>query len=169
MKEKNKPPKLEKATFAAGCFWGVEKVFYETAGVTETKVGYTGGKPECKNPSYEEVCTNATNHAEAVELLFNPSKITYAKLLEIFWSIHDPTTLNQQGPDIGKQYRSAIFYQDEKQKKAAEKSKEVMQKKLQKKIVTQIARARPFYPAESYHQKYFLTHPIVCHVNPYIK
>lgn len=161
-------PKLERATFAAGCFWGVEKIFYETPGVIETKVGYTGGKEECKNPSYEEVCTDTTGHAEAVELLYDPRKITYEKLLDIFWKIHDPTTPNQQGPDIGSQYRSAIFYHNKEQKEKAEKSKQAMQKKLKKKIVTEIAPAKAFYPAESYHQKYFLSHPVVCHVNPYI-
>lgn len=161
--------KTEKATFAAGCFWGVEKIFYETSGVLKTRVGYTGGIAKYENPTYEEVCTNQTGHVEAVEITFNPEKISFEKLLVIFWMIHDPTTLNQQGPDIGSQYRSAIFYHNNLQKKAAVESKEALQNKMSRKIITEIAPADFFYPAEKYHQKYFLTHPVVCHINPYLK
>ncbi len=162
--------KLEKATFAGGCFWGVEKIFYETKGVVKTKVGYTGGKQEYKNPSYKSVCTDMTGHAEAVEIVFDSAKISYKKLLEVFWMIHDPTTPNRQGPDVGSQYRSVIFYHSEQQEKEALASRDAMQKKLGKNIVTEIVKADKFYPAEDYHQKYFLKHAgIVCHFNPYIK
>lgn len=151
------------ATFAAGCFWGVEAVFAETLGVIETKVGYTGGKT--KNPTYEQVCSNTTNHAEAIQIQFNPKKITYKKLLDIFWKLHDPTQLNQQGVNIGTQYRSAIFYHNEKQKQEAENSKQEQQKKLNKKIVTEITKITEFYLAEDYHQKYYKKHEgLACHV-----
>jgi peptide methionine sulfoxide reductase msrA/msrB len=146
---------LEKATFAAGCFWGVEEVFRNTPGVISTRVGYTGGKT--KNPSYEEVCSDRTGHAEAIEVEFDPRKITYEKLLDIFWSIHDPTTVNRQGPDRGTQYRSVAFYQNPEQKAAALKLKEELQKsgKIKATIVTEIVPADEFYPAEEYHQKYY--------------
>jgi len=151
MKEKNK---TEKATFAAGCFWGVEETFRMVKGVISTKVGYTGGHHE--NPTYEEVCTDKTGHAEAVQIEFDPTKITYEHLLDIFWDNHDPTTLNRQGPDIGIQYRSAIFYHNTKQKAAATKSKNKLQKAAykNKKIVTEITPAAEFYVAEEYHQQY---------------
>jgi len=153
--EKPKQEKLEKATFAAGCFWGVEEVFRTTPGVISTRVGYSGGKT--RNPFYEEVCTDKTGHTEAVEVEFAPPKITYEKLLDIFWSIHDPTTADRQGADIGTQYRSAIFYHSPEQKAAALKSKQKLEKlaKYNAPIVTEIVPAPEFYPAEEYHQRYY--------------
>ncbi len=143
------------ATFAAGCFWGVEATFRKVKGVDFTQVGYTGGTTE--NPTYREVCTGNTEHAEAVELVFNPSVVSYTKLLELFWTLHDPTTPNRQGPDVGTQYRSAIFYHNEDQKQAAIISKMNLEKsgKYDREIVTQIVPAGPFYRAEEYHQQYF--------------
>ena len=148
--------KTEKAIFAAGCFWGVEELFRQLPGVIGTTVGYTGGKTE--NPTYEDVCSHTTGHAEAVEVEFDPKKISYEKLLEVFWKGHNPTTLNRQGPDVGDQYRSAVFYLNEEQKKIAEKSKEelVEKAKYAEPVVTEVTKAGPFYRAEEYHQKYFL-------------
>lgn len=145
---------FQTATFAAGCFWGVEEVFRKVKGVKSTVVGYTGGTYE--NPSYEDVCLNKTGHAEAVQINYDPAEISYEELLEIFWSIHDPATRNRQGPDIGSQYRSAIFYHNNKQKKLAEKSKKDLEKsgKFECEIVTEIKPAATFYKAEEYHQKY---------------
>ncbi|MBI3051750.1 peptide-methionine (S)-S-oxide reductase MsrA [Candidatus Woesearchaeota archaeon] len=140
------------ATFAAGCFWGVEETFRKMKGVLKTTAGYTGGSRP--NPGYEHVCTGKTGHAEAVQVEFDPRKISYSKLLEVFWESHNPTTLNRQGPDTGTQYRSAIFYHSPAQKAAAEKSKREAQKKLKERIVTEIQPAAPFYPAEEYHQRY---------------
>ena len=141
------------ATFAAGCFWGVEKKFDLTKGVTKVEVGYTGGKT--KNPTYEQVCYEDTGHAEAVRINFDENVISYKELLDVFWSCHNPTTLNRQGPDIGEQYRSAIFYLNPKQKIEAEESKQIMDKKLfSNKIVTEITKFDEFYLAEEYHQKY---------------
>ena len=150
----------ETAIFLAGCFWGVQMAFdkFENEGVLKTTVGYTGGKT--KNPSYEDVCNGRTGHAESVFVEFNPKKISYEKLLEIFWMIHNPTQVNRQGPDIGSQYRSAIFYMNEKQRKSAEKSKTQIQKKYDKPIATEITKSSAFYPAEKYH----LTHPVYCHI-----
>ncbi|MBI5700022.1 peptide-methionine (S)-S-oxide reductase MsrA [Candidatus Saganbacteria bacterium] len=148
---------MPQATFAAGCFWGVEEQFSRLKGVTQTAVGYTGG--HFKDPTYENVCSDKTGHAEALQLEFDPKIISYEKLLETFWGLHDPTTPNRQGPDIGSQYRSAIFYHDEGQKRAALISKEKEQKKYQKPIVTEIVPAGTFWRAEEYHQKYFLKHP----------
>ena len=147
-----------KATFAAGCFWHVEDLFRKTKGVKSTKVGYTGGKLAA--PTYEEVCTDKTGHAEAVQVEYDPNEISYDKLLKIFWENHDPTTLNRQGPDVGSQYRSAVFYHDESQKQEAEKSKEELEKsgRYQRPIVTEVAPAPEFYKAEEYHQKYFQKH-----------
>ena len=145
----------EKATFAAGCFWGVESAFREHIGkgVVSTRVGYTGGHTE--NPTYEQVCSHTTGHAEAVEVEYDPQKIAYKELLELFWKMHDPTTLNRQGPDIGDQYRSAIFYHSEEQRKQAEESKSELQKAMpEKKVVTEITAAPKFWPAEDYHQQY---------------
>ena len=144
---------LQKATFAAGCFWGVEAAFAEVAGVTSTAVGYTGGTvPE---PSYRQVCTGRTGHAEAVQVEFDPTVVTYEGLLDVFWKIHDPTTLNRQGPDVGTQYRSAIFFHDPDQEAAAVASKEALQRGSRRPVVTEITPASAFYRAEEYHQRYF--------------
>ena len=150
---------MEKATFGAGCFWGVEKVFGEQKGVVSTQVGYLGGN--LPNPTYEDVCTGNTGHAEAIEITYDPAKINYENLLEVFWSNHDPTTLDRQGPDVGTQYRSAIFYHTPAQKAAAEKSKELLDKAnvFRHKIVTEIVPASTFYRAEEYHQKYLKKNP----------
>ncbi len=149
---------MEKATFAEGCFWGVEANFQSTPGVISAISGYTGGKIE--NPSYEDVCSGRTGHAEAVEVEFDPAKVSYDDLLKIFWTSHDPTTPNRQGPDVGTQYRSAIFFHDAAQEAAARASKEAMEKsgKLKRPIVTEIVAVGPFYRAEEYHQKYFAKH-----------
>jgi peptide-methionine (S)-S-oxide reductase len=145
----------EIAMFAAGCFWGVESTFRKVKGVEFTQVGYTGGTQE--NPTYKEVCTENTGHAEAVEIIFNPAVVPYEKLLELFWALHDPTTLNKQGPDIGTQYRSAIFYHNAEQRNVAIASKINLEKSrgYNGKIVTQILPAGAFYRAEEYHQQYF--------------
>jgi peptide-methionine (S)-S-oxide reductase len=145
---------LEIATFAAGCFWGVEDAFMKTKGVKSTRVGYTGGK--LTNPTYEDVCTDKTGHAEAIQIKYDPKEISYKELLELFWSIHNPTTKNRQGPDIGTQYRSSIFYHTSEQEKIAKKVKqELDDSKFQNKVVTEIVAASTFYPAEEYHQKYY--------------
>ena len=143
---------MEKATFAAGCFWHVEEEFRTVKGVIDTKVGYTGGN--MKKPTYEKVCTDETGHAEAIEVTFDPKIVSYEELLNVFWKMHDPTQINRQGPDIGTQYRSAIFYHNEKQKRAAEKSKKEQQKKLKNRIATEIVSVKDFYKAEEYHQRY---------------
>jgi peptide-methionine (S)-S-oxide reductase len=147
-----------KATFAAGCFWHVEDLLSKTKGVKSTQVGYIGGT--IPDPTYEEVCTDRTGHAEAVEVEFEPTEISYDELLEIFWNNHNPTTLNRQGPDVGIQYRSAIFYHDDSQKETAEKSKNNLSQsgKYSNPIVTEIVPAPKFYRAEEYHQKYFKKH-----------
>ncbi len=137
---------MDKATFAAGCFWGVEHKFRKLNGVISTQVGYTGGHTE--NPTYEEVCSGSTGYAEAVKITFDPGKISYKQLLDIFWSIHDPTTLNRQGFDVGSQYRSAIFYHNNEQKKLALETKP-------QNAVTEIVPARKFWRAEEYHQQYY--------------
>jgi peptide-methionine (S)-S-oxide reductase len=144
--------KTERASFAAGCFWGVEEAFRCLNGVISTSVGYMGG--EYENPTYEDVCTGQTGHAETVEIVYDPSIISYNELLAVFWNNHDPTTPNRQGPDIGSQYRSVIFYHDEDQKRQAENSKEKVQTRLDREIVTQIVPATNFYRAEDYHQQY---------------
>jgi peptide methionine sulfoxide reductase msrA/msrB len=145
---------LAQASFGAGCFWGVEAAFAAKPGVCETAVGYQGGT--LKNPSYEDVCTGRTNHAEVVEVEYDPAVISYEKLLELFWSKHDPTTPNRQGPDVGTQYRSVIFTYTPEQKKIAEASKAALEaeKRFHRPIVTQILPAPEFYPAEEYHQRY---------------
>ena len=150
--------KYEHATFAAGCFWGVESIFKQVKGVFETTVGYTGGT--YTNPTYRDVCTGITGHAEAVMVKYNPTIVSYEELLTIFWRAHNPTTPNRQGPDAGTQYRSAIFYNDEAQRKAAEKSKEDFDRSgvYSNKAVTQIVPALTFYDAEDYHQDYFEKH-----------
>jgi len=147
-----------KATFGAGCFWHVKDLLNKTKGVKSTAVGYIGG--QLQNPTYEEVCTDKTGHAEAVEVEYDPDEISFEDLLNVFWSNHNPTTLNRQGPDVGIQYRSAIFYHDETQKEIAEKSKQELDKseKFDNPIVTQIIPAPTFYKAEEYHQKYFKKH-----------
>ncbi len=148
------PANAEKATFAAGCFWGVESAFQQLDGVIKTSVGYTGGNPN--KPSYKDVCSGKTGHAEAVEVIFDPSKISYEKLVETFWNIHDPTTLNRQGPDYGTQYRSAIYFHNLKQQAIATTSKQALQTsgKVSGKIVTEITKASSFFKAEDYHQSY---------------
>ena len=147
-----------KATFGAGCFWHVEDLLHKTKGVKSTTVGYIGG--QLPNPTYEEVCTDKTGHAEAVEVDYDPDEISFEELLDVFWSNHNPTTLNRQGPDVGIQYRSAIFYHDENQKEIAENSKQSQEKsgKYDDPIVTEIIPAPTFYKAEEYHQKYFKKH-----------
>lgn len=157
-------PKTEKAIFAAGCFWGVQYVFDMTQGVISTQVGYTDCKKSYAKITYQEVCSDITGCAEAVEVIFNPKKVRYERLLDVFWRNHNPTTPNQQGMDIGSQYRSAIFYQNEEQKKKALVSKEKAQKRFDDKIVTEIKKAVKFYPAEDYHQKYYKKHNLTCHV-----
>ena len=144
-----------KATFGAGCFWHVEDLLSKTKGVQYTQVGYIGG--QLPNPTYEEVCTDRTGHAEAVQVDYNPDEISFEELLDVFWNNHNPTTLNRQGPDVGIQYRSAIFYHDDKQKEIAEKSKQSLGEsgKYGAPIVTEITPAPTFYKAEEYHQKYF--------------
>jgi peptide methionine sulfoxide reductase msrA/msrB len=141
------------AAFDAGCFWGVEETFRTIKGVLNTTVGYMGGKTE--NPTYEEVCSHTTGHAEAVLVEYDPGQISYGALLRVFWKMHDPTTLNRQGPDVGSQYRSAIFYFDEEQKKEAVESVKEAQKDYSRPIVTEIVPAGAFYPAEDYHQRYY--------------
>jgi len=146
--------KMEKATFAAGCFWGVELAFQQIGGVVETSVGYTGGQTD--KPNYEQVCTGRTGHAEAVEVVFDPKIVSYLELLNIFWKKHDPTTLNRQGPDIGSQYRSAIFYHNNEQKGIAEESKKKLTASgsYPNPVVTEITEISVYYLAEDYHQKY---------------
>ena len=146
--------KVEKATFGAGCFWGVEATFRRVPGVTATAVGYAGGKT--KDPTYKDVCTDATGHAEVVEVQFDPAQVSYEALLDIFWENHDPTTKNRQGPDWGTQYRSAIFFHSTEQEKAARASKDRLQSsgKWLRPIVTEITPAPEFYRAEDYHQQY---------------
>ena len=155
--------KTEKATFAAGCFWGVEEMFRTLPGVVSTRVGYTGG--HVKNATYKQVCYEDTGHAEAVEITYDPSKIKYEQLLDIFWKNHNPTTLNRQGPDVGEQYRSAVFYHSEEQQKLAEASKKKIQEKYKKEnVVTEVVKAVPFYEAEDYHQQYLKKRGMnVCH------
>ena len=152
MNEKN----IQLATFAAGCFWGVEEAFRQLKGVKSTMVGYTGGRLD--NPSYMQVCTDKTGHAEAIQIQFDPNEVSYEKLVDVFWSIHDPTTKNRQGPDIGSQYRSIIAYHSAEQEAIATKSKEALEKsgRFKNKIVTEIVPASTFYKAEEYHQKYYM-------------
>ncbi len=148
----------ETATFAAGCFWGVQAAFDQVEGVTKTTVGYTGGHTE--HPTYQQVCTDKTGHAEAVLVEFDPSVVTFDQLLDRFWDMHDPTTKNRQGPDVGSQYRSAIFYHSSEQRASALASKQRLEAsgRLKRPIVTEIVPATTFWPAEEYHQKYFAKH-----------
>lgn len=145
---------MKKATFGAGCFWGVEANFRKLAGVRSAMVGYSGGSFE--NPTYEDVCSGKTGHAEVVQVEYDPPEVSYEDLLEVFWDCHDPTTVNRQGPDIGTQYRSAIFFHDADQESAAITSKEKLQSsgRYPSPIVTEITPAEAFYPAEDYHQRY---------------
>ena len=142
----------EKATLGAGCFWGVEATYRRLAGVKSTQVGYMGG--ELKNPSYKEVCTDSTGHAEVLEVTFDPEIISYHDILEVFWDNHNPTTLNRQGPDVGTQYRSAIFYHSAGQEAEARVSREAAQSRFPRPIVTEITPATEFWRAEEYHQQY---------------
>ena len=145
---------MAKATFGAGCFWGVEASFRQLDGVTDARSGYSGGTKE--NPAYEDVCTGTTGHAEVVQVTYDPSRISYEQLLNAFWKMHDPTTRNRQGPDVGTQYRSVIFYHDDEQKRLAEESKAAQDasKLYRGPIVTLVQPAGPFYEAEDYHQRY---------------
>ncbi len=148
-------PRLEEATFAAGCFWGVESAFMELDGVEDTQVGYTGGHTE--KPTYEQVCSGTTGHAEAVRVRFNPNRVTYEELLDLFFSVHDPTQLNRQGPDVGSQYRSVIFFHTPQQEEDARDALDTRNAtgKFKGRIVTKLESAGPFYPAEAYHQQYY--------------
>lgn len=156
---------MEKATFGAGCFWGVEEAFRKIKGVTDTAVGYTGGRLD--NPTYKDVCTNETGHAEVVQVTFDPAQVSYDQLLDVFWNIHNPTTLNRQGPDWGTQYRSAVFFHSPEQESAARTSKEKLEKSglYNRPIVTQIVPAAVFYRAEEYHQRYLEKRGVPsCHI-----
>ena len=145
-------PKIETATFAAGCFWGVEETFRTTPGVLSTEVGYTGGTT--KHPSYEDVCSHTTGHAEAVNVTYDPSKVSFQELLELFWSLHDPTQGNRQGPDVGDQYRSGVFVHNKEQRAEAEAALKNEQKNHKKTVTTEITDAPEFWRAEEYHQQY---------------
>jgi peptide-methionine (S)-S-oxide reductase len=156
---------MAKATFAAGCFWGVEDAFRQVKGVTSTTVGYSGGTK--RDPTYKEVCTGTTGHAESVEVEYDPSQVSYRELVAVFFQSHDPTTLNRQGPDVGTQYRSAIFYHDAEQEAAAQEAKAALEKAgvFKRPVVTQILPAPDFYRAEEYHQQYFEKQGIrSCHI-----
>jgi peptide-methionine (S)-S-oxide reductase len=146
---------MDKATFAAGCFWGVEAAFRNVKGVSSTQVGYTGGKTE--DPTYREVCSDRTGHAEAVEVTYDPDSVSYSDLLDVFWSIHDPTQVDRQGPDVGSQYRSAVFFHTPEQEAEARASKAELEKKnrFKRPVATEIVPASEFYRAEEYHQRYF--------------
>ncbi len=155
---------LEKATFAAGCFWGVEAEFRKLAGVKETKVGYTGGPVD--NPTYEQVCTDRTGHAEAVQITFDPAQIGFEALVETFFKLHDPTQINRQGPDVGTQYRTAVFVHSDEQREVAGKVRERAQEGYPRPIATQIVDAQPFWEAEDYHQQYLEKRGMSsCHVD----
>lgn len=145
----------QQATFAAGCFWGIETAFRVIPGVLDARVGYEGGTT--LSPSYQDVCSGTTGHAEVVQVTFDPARVSFEGLLDVFWKIHDPTTLNRQGPDVGAQYRSAIFTHSQEQQTAAEASKRKLEQaqRFSRPIVTQILAAKPFYAAEEYHQQYF--------------
>lgn len=154
---------MEKATFGAGCFWGIEAAFQRTIGVTGTAVGYMGGSFE--NPTYADVCAGKTGHAEVVEVSYDPDRISYDAILEVFWDNHDPTTRNRQGPDIGPQYRSAIFFHSLEQETQAQASRKRRQGQLSRRIVTEITPASAFYRAEEYHQRYLEKRGLAhCHI-----
>ena len=154
--------RTETATFAAGCFWGVEAAFRAVPGVIDAESGYTGGTTV--NPSYRDVCSDTTGHAEAVRVTFDPGQTSFDELLKTFWEIHDPTTPNRQGPDVGSQYRSAIFVQNAQQRESAQRSLEQEQRNRARPIVTEIVDAPAFYRAEEYHQRYFERHGAACHI-----
>ncbi len=159
------PPGREFALFAAGCFWGVEETFRQVAGVTATTVGYSGGRTA--NPTYEDVCSHTTGHAETVRVEFDPAVVSYPHLLEVFWNSHDPTQRNRQGPDVGDQYRSAIFYLSGQQKAAAEASRDALEQSghFSRPIATILEPAGRFWPAEEYHQQYLEKHGLAsCHI-----
>jgi peptide-methionine (S)-S-oxide reductase len=153
---------MAKATFGAGCFWGVEAAFRQVKGVTDAAVGYEGGT--LANPTYQDVCTDRTGHAEVVQVEYEPAQVSYEALLRVFFDLHDPTTPNRQGPDFGKQYRSVIFFHDAQQEAAARKVRDELDSagRFPRKIVTQIVPAAEFYRAEDYHQRYFEKHGIAC-------
>ncbi|MGH6888826.1 MAG: peptide-methionine (S)-S-oxide reductase MsrA [Rhizomicrobium sp.] len=154
---------MEKATFGAGCFWGVESFFREVPGVVDATSGYAGGHTQ--NPTYKEVCSDRTGHAEVVEVIFDPTKVSYDRLLEVFFQNHDPTQLNRQGPDVGTQYRSAIFYHAPEQERAAQAKKAAYAGRFKRPVVTTIEPAPPFWRAEEYHQRYFEKNGLPsCHV-----
>ena len=156
----------EQATFAAGCFWGVEYVYRRVPGVLQAEVGYSGGTTP--NPTYEQVCSHTTGHAEVCRVTFDPERVTFEQLVEVFWAMHDPTQVNRQGPDVGDQYRSAIFTHSDEQQRIAEASKERARARFDKPIATEIRPAPEFYPAEGYHQAYYEKngHTPYCHVVP---
>jgi peptide-methionine (S)-S-oxide reductase len=156
----------ETTTFGAGCFWGVEYVFERVPGVVATEVGYAGGHTE--NPTYREVCAHTTGHAEVLKVEFDPAVVTFDQLLEVFWAMHDPTQVNRQGPDVGDQYRSAIFTSSDEQQRAAGASRDRAQERIGRPIATEIVPAGPFYRAEDYHQRYYDKngHEPYCHVMP---
>ncbi len=168
MMDKDKTSRnIEVATFAAGCFWGVEAAFRQVDGVIRTQVGYAGGTAQ--EPSYREVCSGTTGHAEVVQVEFDRDRVSYGDLLEVFWNNHDPTTLNRQGPDVGSQYRSAIFFHSEEQGESARRSKTRLEQsgRLHSEIVTQIVAASEFFPAEDYHQQYLEKRGLAtCHILP---
>jgi len=154
---------MEQATFGAGCFWGVEAAFRQVKGVLATTVGYSGG--HTSNPTYKDVCSGRTGHAEVVQVDFDPAQVSFDDLLNVFWENHDPTTMNRQGPDVGAQYRSAIFFHSPLQEAAAKASKEKAQSRFRNKIVTEITAASEFYPAEDYHQQYLEKRGLAqCHI-----
>jgi peptide-methionine (S)-S-oxide reductase len=157
---------MEQATFGAGCFWGVEYVFRRVPGVVDVVVGYAGGT--VPNPTYEQVCSHTTGHAEVAQVTFDPARITYEQLLEVFWAMHDPTQVNRQGPDVGEQYRSVIFTHSPEQQRAAEESRRRAQARFGRPIATDIRPLDAFYPAEPYHQRYYerTGHEPYCHVVP---
>ena len=156
----------EKATFGAGCFWGVEYVFRRVPGVVDVQVGYSGGVT--KNPTYQEVCSHTTGHAEVTQVEFDPERVSFDQLLEVFWAMHDPTQVDRQGPDVGDQYRSAIFTHSPEQQAAAEASRQRAQERFKRPIATEIRPITTFYPAEDYHQAYYEKngHQPYCHVVP---
>lgn len=156
---------MELATFGAGCFWGIEAAFRQVPGVVDTAVGYLGGRMD--NPTYRDVCTDETGHAEVVQVSFDPGKVSYDDLLNVFWSVHDPTTLNRQGPDVGTQYRSAIFFHSPQQEELAKASKQWLQQsgRFSRPVVTEIVPAATFWKAEEYHQKYLEKRGLAsCHI-----